>query len=136
MASNAEMRRLVLHAADRLVESSPADALVNTIGRSVGLSNHSKLIQEGLEIASAIALAEQTLRMVAACLADDEPDAAPDQTAQLRRLVAELVDTDPCSFDHAGGCQAHGFLSLEPGQMCPHEEAKRLLDASGPGATT
>lgn len=54
---------------------------------------------------------------------------------QALELLADLVDEDPCWFDHHGGCQAHGFLSLEPGEICPHEEAKNLLakmeEASG-----
>lgn len=42
-------------------------------------------------------------------------------------VMAELVDTEPCWFDHHGGCQAHGFISLEPGEKCPHAQAKELL---------
>ena len=41
-------------------------------------------------------------------------------------LLNWLVDPDPCWFDHHGGCQAHGFLSLKPGEMCPEEQAKQL----------
>lgn len=44
-------------------------------------------------------------------------------------LLRSLVDDDPCWFDHHGGCQAHGYLSLEPGQKCPHAEAKEILAA-------
>ncbi len=43
------------------------------------------------------------------------------------RVMADLVDTEPCWFDHHGGCQAHSFLSLEPGEKCPHAAAKELL---------
>lgn len=42
-------------------------------------------------------------------------------------LLADLTDPDDCWFDHHGGCQAHGFLSLEPGEQCPHAQAKALL---------
>jgi hypothetical protein len=45
-------------------------------------------------------------------------------------VLADLVDPDPCWFDHHGGCQAHGYLSLEPGELCPHEQAKLLLGTS------
>lgn len=45
------------------------------------------------------------------------------------RIIADLVDEDNCWFDHHGGCLAHGFLSLEPGEKCPHQEAKELLAA-------
>lgn len=44
-------------------------------------------------------------------------------------LLEDLVDQDECWFDHHGGCQAHGYLSLEPGERCPHAEAKELLAA-------
>ncbi|UOQ60361.1 hypothetical protein MUN76_15230 [Leucobacter rhizosphaerae] len=46
---------------------------------------------------------------------------------KLRQMVADLVDPDDCWFDHHGGCQAHGYLSLKPGELCPHEEAKQWL---------
>lgn len=46
-------------------------------------------------------------------------------------LIADLVDPDDCWFDHHGGCQAHGYLSLEPGEKCPQQEAKELLAAGG-----
>lgn len=42
-------------------------------------------------------------------------------------LLQSLTDPDDCWFDHHGGCQAHGFLSLEPGELCPHAEAKQVL---------
>jgi hypothetical protein len=42
-------------------------------------------------------------------------------------LLGELVDPDPCWFDHNGGCQAHGFISLRSGETCPHADAKALL---------
>lgn len=48
----------------------------------------------------------------------------------LRSLLDSLVDESDCQFDHHGGCQEHGYLSLEPGEMCPIEQAKRLLAAA------
>jgi hypothetical protein len=45
-------------------------------------------------------------------------------------LIRDLVDADTCWFDHHGGCQ-HGYLSLEPGEKCPQQEAKELLAAEG-----
>lgn len=42
-----------------------------------------------------------------------------------KRLIRDFTDPDDCWFDHSGGCQAHGYLSLEPGELCPHAEAKR-----------
>lgn len=47
------------------------------------------------------------------------------------RLIRDLIDEDACWFDHHGGCQAHGYLSLEPGEKCPHQEAKELLRQEG-----
>lgn len=46
---------------------------------------------------------------------------------EMRALLTELVDPDPCWFDHNGGCQAHGYLSLAPGEKCPNERTKELL---------
>ncbi len=46
------------------------------------------------------------------------------------RLIRDLGDADDCWFDHHGGCQAHGYLSLEPGEKCPQQEAKELLAAN------
>lgn len=47
-----------------------------------------------------------------------------DATLQATDLIRDLIDPDDCSFDHHGGCQAHGYLSLQPGEMCPQLEAK------------
>ena len=44
-------------------------------------------------------------------------------------LLEALTDRDECWFDHHGGCQAHGFLSLEPGERCPQAEAQEMLAA-------
>ncbi len=46
--------------------------------------------------------------------------------ADLLDLVRDFVDPDPCSFDHHGYCQAHGWLDTEP--RCPHARAKEMLD--------
>lgn len=51
----------------------------------------------------------------------------PEMLAQTAQLIRDLVDPDDCWLDHHGGCQAHGYLSLERGQLCPHEEAKQWL---------
>lgn len=56
-----------------------------------------------------------------------ERDSAVREAAALRALLRDMVDPDDCWFDHHGGCQAHGYLSLEPGELCPQAEAKALL---------
>lgn len=43
-------------------------------------------------------------------------------------LLESLVDGGDCSFDHHGGCQEHGYLSLEQGELCPQEELKQLIE--------
>lgn len=42
---------------------------------------------------------------------------------ELLYLLAQLVDPEPCNYDHHANCQTH---SLDP-MPCPHERAKRLL---------
>lgn len=64
----------------------------------------------------------------------DDAHAMVDELIQLRDLIRAFVDLDDCDFDHHGGCQAHGYLTLEPGELCPHAEAKQLLDRWEPGA--
>lgn len=50
--------------------------------------------------------------------------AAPHMLAEVTALVAALTDPEDCQFDHHGGCQAHGYLDLQIGEMCPQLEAK------------
>lgn len=47
--------------------------------------------------------------------------------AHALRVMDDLVDPDPCWFDHHGGCQAHGYFSIKPGEKCPNQEARDLL---------
>ncbi|MDT0302923.1 DUF433 domain-containing protein [Streptomonospora wellingtoniae] len=44
--------------------------------------------------------------------------------AELRALVRDLADPDPCWHDHHGYCQAHGWFETDP--PCPHGRAQRL----------
>lgn len=46
-------------------------------------------------------------------------------------LLASLHDGEECDFDHHGGCQAHGYLGLRPGEICPQEELRRILATHG-----
>lgn len=52
-------------------------------------------------------------------------------TIPLELLRSLVNEGDPCWYDHHGGCQAHGYLSLELGEKCPHAEAKEILAAHG-----
>lgn len=61
-------------------------------------------------------------------LAVQEPTDAP-LPESVVNLIRDLTDEGDCWFDHGGGCQEHGYLSLTPEQECPHSEAKRLLAA-------
>lgn len=51
--------------------------------------------------------------------------------AELLPLIRDLVEPDSCWLDHHGGCQEHGYLSLQPGQVCPHRDAQDLLREAG-----
>ena len=57
--------------------------------------------------------------------------------ARLTRILDDLVDgEEPCRFDHHGGCQEHGYISLEPGERCPMGEAmEAALEAVEAAAT-
>ncbi|WP_306365477.1 hypothetical protein [Nocardia sp. CC227C] len=57
----------------------------------------------------------------------DDARAMADELLRLRELIEEFTDSGDCWFDHNGNCQAHGFFGLEPGELCPHAEAKQLL---------
>lgn len=59
-------------------------------------------------------------------------DAPQPDTAKLLQLVLDLTDPGCCSFDHHGGCQEHGYLTLSPGEKCPHQEAKDTLSKFWP----
>jgi len=48
----------------------------------------------------------------------------PASEGVLKALVADLVDADPCHFDHEGYCQAHSWLTSE--RPCPHSRAKLM----------
>lgn len=43
-------------------------------------------------------------------------------------LLAELVDPDPCWWDHNKNCQAHAVFGGDG--TCPHDDAKKLLAAA------
>jgi hypothetical protein len=49
------------------------------------------------------------------------------EVERVKEVLKHIVDEEPCRFDHKGGCQAHGFIFLEPGEICPQAEAKSLL---------
>jgi hypothetical protein len=48
-----------------------------------------------------------------------------DTVIELHGVLVDMVDPDPCQYDHHGYCQAHGWLQTQP--PCPHLRAKKLL---------
>jgi len=40
-------------------------------------------------------------------------------------IINDLVDNEPCSYDHHGHCQAHGWPHFDP--PCPHARAKKFI---------
>jgi hypothetical protein len=52
----------------------------------------------------------------------------PAELTVTRDFLASFLDPDPCWFDHHGGCQAHGYLELEPGEICPQKQLQDLLE--------
>lgn len=55
---------------------------------------------------------------------------------RIHQLIHDLTDPGECWFDHHGGCQEHGYLTLQPGEKCPHAEARELLaEWAVPGTT-
>lgn len=60
------------------------------------------------------------------------PDEPKPQITVSREFLEWFHDTDPCRFDHHGGCQAHGFLEPEPGEVCPQRQLADLLAAAAP----
>ena len=49
------------------------------------------------------------------------------ERAYLLSLLPDLVDQNECWFDHRGGCQEHGYLSLA-GAKCPQQELRDYID--------
>lgn len=46
----------------------------------------------------------------------------------LKTIIADLTDPDPCSLDHSGNCQAHGWFGETE---CPHARSKQLFAGRG-----
>ncbi len=68
---------------------------------------------------------------VAARIAANDVPPTPDVMVPVHlELLESFVDSDECWFDHHGGCQAHGYLYLKPGEKCPQFELKALIAAA------
>lgn len=80
-------------------------------------------IREALEEWASHLPREEVLRASAALAALERVSA---MQAEMRQLLARLVDQDDCQYDMNNACQAHG-LDQRP---CPHELAKNLLKES------
>lgn len=66
----------------------------------------------------------------------NEVSALREAIEKARELIEELVDPDNCWFDHNGGCQAHGYISLLPGEKCPVRDAKDWLGGLVPAVAS
>lgn len=62
-------------------------------------------------------------------LAEHDRQVRAAERAPLVRILRDLADPNPCTFDHHGGCQEHGYLELAPGQACPVHEAQQIIAA-------
>lgn len=97
------------------------------IARSTWYGADAQCDRETAEVVDAILPAVMAVR-------DADLAQAQQRAEKAEALLRDLADPDPCVHDHHGGCQAHGYLSLEPGERCPHAEAKELLAALNPSA--
>ena len=43
---------------------------------------------------------------------------------ECREVIYNLIDDEPCRYDHHGYCQAHNWLSND---VCPHKQGKELI---------
>ncbi|SEU46453.1 hypothetical protein [Nonomuraea wenchangensis] len=75
-------------------------------------------------------IAEVHRRVVEGGTLDERALAAGGLMVVPVELLQALTDDEECDFDHHGGCQTHGYLSLEPDERCPQAEARELLAAA------
>lgn len=87
----------------------------------------------GIEVG--IARGRELERAEVSAAAESGPTAEKDALTEALELLDLLRDPSECWFDHAGGCQAHGFLILGPGGACPNERARRLVQRFSPAGT-
>jgi len=64
---------------------------------------------------------------------EEQTERLQHEIEKLKYLIRDLSDNEPCWFDHHGGCQAHGYLSLKPGEKCPMGEANAIAQALASG---
>jgi len=114
---------------ERIAKIKAHLAYADEDGRTMGdiyarelLAEVERLRQEAANLNATIALVGSSLKVVG-----EHTETITAQRDQLMTLVRDLADPDECWFDHHGGCQAHGYLNLGPGELCPHAEAKELL---------
>lgn len=53
------------------------------------------------------------------------------ELAKAMDLLSELIDKEPCRYDHNHACQEHGYFGMEPDEMCPIQETKLFLESHG-----
>lgn len=47
-------------------------------------------------------------------------------------LLDDLVDPDPCEWDHNHSCQAHNYFYIPQGEKCPNQAAKDWVSETCP----
>lgn len=68
---------------------------------------------------------ERSANVLAGILVPNDPGLPTESTIGL---IANLVTSDPCDWDHNHSCQAHGYFYIPQGEKCPQQEAKDLLE--------
>jgi hypothetical protein len=46
---------------------------------------------------------------------------------EVLQLLEDMVDSNPCDFDHHGHCQEHGWTNTDD-RLCPQIRIKNLLE--------
>jgi hypothetical protein len=88
------------------------------------MSVSGEAVEAGYAAASYLAIGRDEIRAILEA-------AAPNLMADATALIRELTDPEECTFDHHGGCQAHGYLSLKTGETCPQADAKGWISGGG-----
>lgn len=127
---NRTVAKLLRDAADAVAGQEPATPDALATNPSMGVAMTPERLAALVEAEPCPGCSGPVRRTVGMVCQTCGKDYAPREAVLPERivdLIRDLTDPDDCWFDHHGGCQAHGYLSLEPGEKCPHAEAKEVL---------